>query len=226
MNSKRIVGVVLMIFGAVTAFNGAMTASETKINLGICGIFIGAVLLSFSRQKNFANLFKPYHETLKCLASFLETKVSVYIPPCERLPEGGTFLAVNEDFELDLARIDYSTPVVAGREKEAGLLLKNLGIEIIREAEEQSFEAVSSVLKAMNLIRSARFYEEGVIKIFIDTSVNFCNEDCKLVACPICSSLLMAIAVESRELIAVEKFKVGERIEIFARKIGRVEEWI
>ncbi|MEM4615921.1 MAG: hypothetical protein QXY19_02830 [Archaeoglobaceae archaeon] len=226
MNLKMFAGIGLMISGAIIAFNGAMKASETTINLGICGIFIGAVLFSFSRQRSFANLFKPYHETLKDLAGYLEIKRAIYIPRCKYLPEGGVFLAINEDFELDLARLSYETPIVGGREKEAGILFRNPGIEIINEAEESSFEAISSALRARNLIKSANLYEEEILRIFIDgVAVDFCSGDCRFVACPICSSLLMAIAEESEELLMVEEFKVGERIEILARKIGGVEKW-
>lgn len=227
MNAKRILGIVLMIAGSFIAFFGATSANDSMINTGICGIFIGAVLLSFSKEESLANLFLSYHETFKNLARTFDTKKAVYIPPYKNLPEGGVFLAIREDFDIDLARIDPETIFLSGREKEAGIVLKVPGSEILKELEDTSFEAVSSALKTKKLIKSARLLDGEVIRIFVEgVAVKFCSEDCKLTACPICSSLLLSVAKESGELIAVESFKVGELIEIEAKKIGGVDKWM
>ncbi|MCS7143414.1 MAG: hypothetical protein NZ879_00120 [Archaeoglobaceae archaeon] len=227
MNAKKTIGIILMILGAFIAFYGAMSANESMINVGICGIFIGAVLFSFSKEESLANLFLPYHETFKNLARMFDAKKAVYIPPYKNLAEGGVFLALKEDFEIDLARIDSETIFLSGREKEAGIVLKVPGSEILKELEETSFEAVSSVLRAKKLAKSAKFLDGEVIKILVeDVAVKFCSEDCKLIACPICSSLLLSVAKETGELIMVESFKVSDIIEIEAKKIGGVDRWM
>ncbi|MEM2726762.1 MAG: hypothetical protein QXV61_00700 [Archaeoglobaceae archaeon] len=226
MNVKRSIGIVLMITGSFIALFGATSANESIINTGICGIFIGAVLFSFSKEESLANLFLSYHETFKNLARTFNVRKAVYIPPYKKIPEGGVFLALREDFDIDLARIDSETIFLSGREKEAGIVLKVPGSEILKELEDASFEAVSSALKTKKLLKSAKLIGGEVIRIFVEgVAVKFCSEDCKLTTCPICGSLLLSVAKETGELITVENFKVGEKIEIEAKKIGGVDKW-
>lgn len=226
MNTKRIVGLILMAIGSSIAIFGVLNSKETILNIGICGIFIGAVLFSFSQQKT-QLFFEAYHENLKNLAKFLDIKKAIYIPQNKYLSKGGLFLPIKEDFDIDLARMNYEAPIISGREREAGILLKIPGSEIIETVEEISFESISSALKSANLIKSANFLQNEGIRIFVEgVAVNFCEEDCKKVACPICATLLLSLANELGELIEVSNFKVGKRIEIIARKIGGVEKWM
>jgi len=203
-----------------------MNSTELIVNTGICGAFIGAVVLSFSRERNLSDVFKDYHENLRGFASFFEVKKAVYIPECEALPKGGLFLALNEDFDLDIARLDPKTPILAGRSREAGLVLRPPGSEIVAR-EEKSFEAVASALKAMKLLKSAVLLRGEVEKISVEgVAVDFCSEDCKVLPCPICGSLLLALSIESDELLEVESFRIGEKIEITAKRIGGLERWM
>ncbi|MCS7121048.1 MAG: hypothetical protein NZ895_00365 [Archaeoglobaceae archaeon] len=223
----KLAGILLMILGSAIALIGFFNSKETILNVGVCGTFIGAVLFSFSQQKN-SKFIESYHENLRNLSKFLELKKSIYIPRNKHLPDGAVFLALMEDFEIDLAKMDYERIVISGREREAGMLLKVPGSEILREVEEISFESVASALRYMGLIRSSKIVSSGEdVRILVEgVAVDFCEEYCKVLACPICSNLIFSFANESNELIEVEKFEVGEKIEIHARKIGGVERWV
>ena len=59
-----------------------------------------------------------------------------------------------------------------------------------------------------------------------NAGVDFCSSDCRLIQCPICSSVLLAIAKATGELLAVEELRAGEKIEIKARKLGGIEKWM
>ncbi len=224
VKTSKQIGITMMIAGLAISILGFINSREEIVNLGICAIFIGVVLFSFSREVIVP--FKAYHDNLQSLAKFFEVRKAVIIPPNQLLRDGGIFLTLNEDYEIDPARLEYSTPIISGREKEAGIFIKPPGSELIGELEEISFEAVSSFLKAANLLKSARVFEDEKIKLFAEVNVDFCSESCRIAPCLICSSLLLSISAENNQLLEIEDFRVEERIEVTAKKIGGVERWM
>jgi hypothetical protein len=238
VNRRLASGISLILFGIAICFFAAINANQHLLNAGIGSAVIGTVLMAFSSKKGLENLIAPYHEFLKRLADFMEIKKAVYIPPFEGFPYGAVFLAASEDFEIDLARLDFSSPFVSGREREAGIVLEAAGKEIVKKFEEFAeldlsgygtgiSEICSSVLRALGLARGVEIAEGGELKIEIsDVSVDFCSGECRIIQCPICSSVLLAVAKAAGELIAVEELRTGEKIEIRARKLGGIEKWM
>jgi len=239
VNLKLITGILLILIGISICFFAAISANQHLLNAGIGVAVIGTVLIAFSfTRKGFESLVLPYHEFLKRIGDFLEIRKAVFIPPFEGFPQGAVFLAASDEFEIDLARLDRNIPFVSGREKESGIVLEAPGREIMKKFEEFAefdlsgygigiSEICSSVLRALGLAKEVEIAEGEELKIEIsEVSVDFCSGDCRLIQCPICSSVLLGIAKASGELIAVEDLRVGEKIEIRARKLGGIKEWM
>ena len=248
MKSKYIAGVILISIGAVLAFKGAMDGNQSMINAGIGGVFLGIVVLTFStsdyiKYDAFKAVVLPYVELAKNLANVLELKnKAVYIPPYDNLPEGGIFIPLHENFDLDLAKLDRNTMFITdvGREKEMGLLLTPLGKELMGMYESYSemnftnaglhvVENASAVLRSLGLAKSVTVEENGNrIKVYLDgVRTNTCSKTCEQIACPICSSILLSIAKSLQELILIEEFKFRDGvIEISAKRIGGIDRWM
>lgn len=248
MKTKFIVGSILILIGSTLAFKGAIDGSQNTINIGIGGVFLGIVVFTFStsdyiKYDAFKAVVSPYFEFSRKIADDLGLKNNaVYIPPYDNLPEGGIFIPLHENFDIDLAKFDKNTMFITdvGREREIGLLLPPLGKELLKMYEEYSemdftnagpsiVENSSAVLKSLGLANSVSVVEEdGKIKIYINGVKNDnCSPNCEQIACPICTSLLLAIAKSLQELIAVESFRFdGEFIEISASKIGGIDKWM
>lgn len=238
MNSKLAVGIFLIFTGFSIGFFAVFNANQHLLNAGIGSAIIGAVLTAFSlEKKHFENLFLPYHEFLKRIANFMEIKKAVYIPQLEAFPHGAVFLAVSDEFEMDLARLDPSNPFVSGRKEEAGIVLEAPGKDIMKKFEEFGeidlkgygigvSEICSSVLRVLKLAKEVEIADGNEMKISISDAKDFCSGECRLVQCPICSSVLLAVAKATGELLSVEDFRVGEKIEIRVRKLGGIEKWM
>ena len=239
MNLKLAAGISLILSGIAVAFFAAANANQHLLNAGIGSAVIGTVLIAFSPEKRgFGDLISPYHELLKRVADFMEIKKAVYIPPFEGFPYGAVFLAASEEFEIDPARLDLSSPFVSGREREAGIVLEAPGREILKKFEEFAeldlsnygvavSEICSSVLRALSLAKEVEIADNEELKIAVkDVGVDFCSSDCRLIQCPICSSILLAVAKATGELISVEELRTGEKIEIRARRLGGIKEWM
>jgi len=239
VNRKLAAGIFLLILGIVTGFIATLNANQHLLNAGIGAVVIGTVLIAFSFAKESSeHLILPYHEFLKKVAAFMEIKKAVYIPPFEGFPDGAVFLAASNEFEIDLARLDKGNIFVSGREKESGILLEAPGREIVKKFEEFAevdlkgygtavSEICSSVLKALKLARDVEIFEDDGLRIAIDgVSFGFCSDECRLIQCPICSSVLLAATKAIGELIAVEEIRIGEGIEIRAKKLGGIEKWM
>lgn len=247
MKSKHIAGAILIAIGAVLTFKGAVDGEQSMINAGMGGVFLGVVVLTFStsdyiKYDAFKAVVLPYVELSRNLANALGLRSkAVYIPPYSNLPDGGVFIPLHEDFDLDLAKLDRNTMFITdvGREKEMGLLLTPLGKELMRMYEEYSeidftnaglnaVENASAVLRSLGLAKSVAAEESGEkIKVYVGGVRMDCSITCEQIACPVCSSVLLSIAKSLQELIAVEEFKVDEGfIEISARKIGGIDRWM
>ncbi len=248
MKSKLIAGAMLISIGSALTFKGAVDGNQSMINAGIGGVFLGVIVLTFStsdyiKYDAFKAVVLPYIELSRRFANALELKnKAVYIPPYSNLPEGGVFIPLHDDFDVDLARLDGNTVFITdvGREKEMGLLLKPTGKELMKMYESYSemeftnagiyvVENASAVLRALGLAKSASVEEDGDrIRIYLESvSVEVCSSACEQIACPICSSVLLSIAKSLQELILVENFRFEDGfIVISARKIGGIERWM
>jgi len=238
VNLKLTAGILLVLAGIAIGFMAAMNANQHFLNAGIGVAVIGVILMAFSEKKRFEHLILPYHESLKRIAEFTEVKKAVYIPPFGNFTSVAVFLAASNEFEIDISRLDLNSPFVSGREKEMGILLEAPGKEILKKFEEYAeidlsnygigiSEICSSVLKALELADKVEIEENGDLKITISgAKVDFCSDDCKLIQCPICSSVLSATAKAIGELIAVDDFRVGDKIEIRVKKLGGIERWM
>ena len=227
-------------------FKGAMDATQTLINAGIGGVFLGIVVLSFSgkgcvKYDAFQAIVEPYMGLVTSIASSLELKSkSVYIPPYDNLPDGGVFVPLHDDFEIDLARLDEKTLFITdvGREREMGLLLMPLGRDLMKMYENYSemdfenagvgvVENASAVLRALGLAKSVEIEESGeTLRIYVHGVKQPCSSACKQVACPICCSILLSVAKALQQLILVEDVKSSGHIEIIARKMGGIDRWM
>ena len=239
-----------MVIGVILAFRGAMGENQSLINAGIGGIFLGIIVLTFStsdyiKYDAFKAMVLPYFRLCRRLINTLELKSkAVYIPAYSNLPDGGIFVPLHDDFELDLAKIDENSFFITdvGREREMGLFLAPLGREMMKMYEayaEMDFtnaglhavENASAVLKSLGLATSVTVEERGEqIRVLVaGVKIKICSKACEQVACPICSSILLSIAKSIQELIVVEDFKIEiehELVEITARRLGGINKWM
>lgn len=252
MKGKYIVSSALIIVGTAILGYGAITANQSQINLGIAGIFLGLIVLTFKtseyvKREALDNLASPYIKTLQELVKDLALEGrAVYIPPYENLPNGGTFIPLHEEFDLDLARLDEETVFLTNvsNERQMGLKIRPLGLELLEKYEEHleySLEdtnykevesASSSVLRVLDLAKGVYIDEEdGKFRIVVNTvNREICRKNidyCDQVACPICSSILLSLAKATGELIMADKFSITEHgIEIEAKRLGGVRNWM
>lgn len=248
MERKHIAGGILIAAGVGLALQGAVGSNQSMINAGIGGVFLGIVVLTFSTSEyikydSFKAVSDSYAEALKRLVGSLQLESrAVYIPPYENLPEGGIFLPLHREFDIDLARLDENAMFLTdvGREKEIGLLLPPLGRGLMGMYEgysELDFKyaelvavgsASSSVLASLGLAKSVTIEESGGrVEVSLDGArVDNCSEDCEQSPCPVCSSVLLSIAKSQQELIAVESFGFERGVEISAVKIGGIDRWM
>lgn len=247
---KYIVGGVLIAIGASFAFKGAMEGDQRVINAGIGGIFLGIILLTFSTSEYikydaFKAMVSPYFQLCKGLINTVELKSkAVYIPAYGNLPDGGIFVPLHENFDLDLAKLDENAFFITdvGREREMGLFLAPLGKDLMKMYETYSetdftnaglhaVENASAVLKSLGLATSVIVEErEEKIRVLVEgVKAKICSKTCEQVACPICSSILLSIAKSVQELIVVEGVKIEiehKHVEITVRRIGGINKWM
>ncbi|WP_258083296.1 hypothetical protein [Thermococcus thermotolerans] len=248
MEVKNIVGASLLAAGGSLAVYGFLNLITSYINLGIAGMFLGAVVLTFKSSEYVKKdairlVLSSYGRFSNSFVDNLRLEGNaVYIPPFENLPEGGVFVPLHEDFELDLARIDEETVFLTEipNDRAMGLFLGPLGIELVKKYEEHleyslagtgpgEVEATAgSVLKALGL--AGRVYIEEVengFRVILQPTIPCDAGTCEKMPCPVCSSVLLALARATGELIHVEKVEEKDYgIEISARKLGGVEEWM
>jgi len=249
-NGKYIAGGVLIAMGAAFTFKGAMDGDQSVINVGIGGIFLGVIVVTFSTSEYiktdaFKAMVLPYFQLSKSLINSLKLKsTSVYIPPYGNLPEGGIFIPLHDNFDLDLAKLDEDSLFITdvGREKEMGLFLAPIGKELMKMYEQYSetdftnaglhaVESAAAVLKSLGLAASVVVEDRGTeIRVLVGgMKTELCSQTCEQAACPICSSILLSIAKSIQELVVVESFKIEiehELVEITVRRIGRINKWM
>ncbi|ADT85090.1 hypothetical protein [Thermococcus barophilus] len=252
MKVERLAGIALIITGGSLLIYGAVNANQSLINLGLAGIFLGVVILTFKsheyvKREALDSLTLPYVKALQKIVNDLGLEgKALYIPPYENLKEGGVFIPLHEEFDLDLGRLDDETVFLTNvsSERQMGLSIRPLGLDLLRKYEEhleyslensnyKEVESVSSsVLRALDLANTVYIEEENnSFRIIVSpTNKEICRkniEHCDQVACPICSSILLGLAKASNEVVMSEKFSfVKHGIEIKARKLGGIREWM
>jgi len=247
MEVKNIVSGALVISGGALALHGFLTANTGFINIGIAGAFLGAVVFTFKSSKyvkkealenlleSYAGVFALFSENLALNGN------AVYIPPYENLPKGGLFVPLHENFELDLARLDEDIVFLTDvpNERAMGLFLGPFGASLVEKYEEHLEaplegagtaaveSAAGSVLRSLGLAKRVYIEEGKGFRVVIQPEVECEPKTCEKTPCPICASVLLALAKATGQVLLTEG--VEERdygIEISVRKLGGVEEWM
>ncbi|HDZ36516.1 MAG TPA: hypothetical protein ENH81_06385 [Thermococcus sp.] len=246
MELKYIVSAALGISGGALALKGFLDVNQSYINLGIAGMFLAAVILTlksseYVKKESLEVLLNSQKGLLKSLLSNLRLDgKAVYLPPYENLPWGGIFVPLHEDFDLDPARLDEETFFLTDTpdEKSMGLLMTSLGTALLEKYEEHLEAPISSVpeleasagsvLKALGLASRVHIEEnEDEIRVVITPEISCSPDECEKAPCPLCASVLLGLAKATDNLIGVESFeKKDYGVEIRARKLGGVEEWM
>ena len=246
MELKYIVSAALGISGGLMVLRGFLAANQSYINLGIAGMFLGAVVLTLKSSKYVKKdaadmLLKSHKGFFKDFLSNLKLEGNaVYLPPYENLPKGGIFVPLHEEFDIDPARLDENTFFLTDipDEKSMGLLITSLGKGLLEKYEEHLEAPISSVpelessagsvLRALGLAKRVHIEEnESEIRVVLTPEVSCNPEECEKAPCPICASVLLGLAKATDNLIGVESFeKKDYGIEIKVKKLGGVREWM
>ena len=246
MEAKYISSALLALPGGILAAWGFIHGEAAYINLGLAALFLAAIVPvfkspSYVKRDSLNIMVKSQRNLATSLLDGLALEgKSVYLPPYENLPEGGVFIPLREDFDIDPARFDEGSVFVTDvpDERKMGLLLPTLGKELVEKYEEhlegpltsipEVESAAGSVLKSLNLARRVYIEEgEGEVMAIVTPDFECSPVNCERFPCPVCASILRGIAKASGEVIAVESFSRGKAgVEIKARKMGRVEEWM
>ncbi len=245
---KNVAALSLSIIGGITTVVGLFKENTGLVNMGLAGLFLGVVVFAFKRagyvkRDALTSVMNSYRELLKRIVLDLGLEGNaVYIPPYENLPDGGTFIPLREDFILSLGKLDEETVFLTNvsSEREMGLSIRPTGSDLVKMFEDYSegplegigpegIENVAgAVLRSLNLVKGV-YIEENEDRFKIIVRPDFpCNpKDCEQVACPVCSSILLALAKSTGQLIESESFERKDYgIEIQARKLGGVKEWM
>jgi hypothetical protein len=248
MEPKNVASLILAVLGGVAALVGLILGETKWINLGLAGLFLAVVVYTFKgrgyvKKDGLTAVLGSYRELLRKMVSDLDLEGNaVYIPPYENLPEGGTFIPLREDFSLSLGRLDEETVFLTnvGSEREMGLSIRPTGLELLRKFEEHlegslegsgpaEVESVAgSVLRALDLAKGVYIEEgDGGFRVVVRPDFSCDPEGCEQVACPVCSSVLLALSKATGQLIESESFERKEYgVEIRAKKLGGVREWM
>jgi len=252
MRIERVMGASLTGIGAFLLIYGAISSNQIYVNMGLAGLFLSFVVFTFKskdyvKREALDHFVFPYVRLLRNMVHDLDLEGNaLYIPPYENMPEGGTFIPLHEDFDLDLGRMDEKMVFLTNvaNERQMGLLIRPTGVDLVKKFEEHfegtldgsgpsTVESVaSSVLRAFDLARGVHIDErEGELRVVVKpTNMEICRaniESCNQMACPVCSSILLALAKGTGEVVESESFTIKEYgIEIKAKKIGGVREWM
>jgi hypothetical protein len=170
----------LIAVGIYVLYVGVLYNTISYINLGIAGIFIGLVVLSFV-PSNMIDI-GIYDDTIYSYNLFFENLLknanlikkdtyTIYIPPYENLPDGAVFISSDKNVEQYIGHFDESSPIIYSNfgvlvyppichnfikkfEDYAEMELKNTDLSL-------ALSAVSSCLKANGLIGSMDYEENG-----------------------------------------------------------------
>jgi len=248
METKDAVSIALAVTGGLLSLYGFIQANTRWMNLGIAGAFLGAVVFTFKSGKytkkeavegtisSYRAVFTSFVENLSLEGN------AIFIPPYENLPRGGLFVPLHEKFDLDLARLDEGTVFLTEvpNERAMGLFLGPFGWSLVEKYEEhfdgplegggaETVESVAgAVLRSLGLAKRVFIEEkEDEFRIIVSPEISCEPHHCEKIPCPICASVLLALARATKELIEVEDIEEKDHgIEITVRKLGGVEEWM
>jgi len=248
MKARGASGLTLMITGLALAIYGFMNVKTTLTNLGIAGVFLGLVVLTFKssdyvKKESVQAIMEPYRRIFSTFADnlYLEGN-AVFIPPYENLPRGGLFVPLHDKFELDLARLDEGTVFLTDvpNDRAMGLFLGPFGDPLVEKFEEHfegpldgagsgAVESVAgSVLRYLELANRVYIEEKDRrFRVIIRPTIECKSENCEKIPCPICASVLLALAKGTNQVLAVESVEEKDYgIEVTVRKLGGVEKWM
>jgi hypothetical protein len=174
------IGILLIIIGIYVLYIGITYNIISYINLGVAGIFIGLVVLSFIPSSMID--IGIYDDTVYSYILFFENLLknanlnkkniyTIYIPPYENLPNGAIFVSSDKNMEQYIGHFDENSPIVYSNsgvliyppichnfikkfEDYAEMELKNTDLSL-------ALSAVSSCLRANGLIGSIDYEENG-----------------------------------------------------------------
>ncbi|NJE54582.1 hypothetical protein [Thermococcus sp. 21S9] len=248
MKIKEASGLTLIIIGLALAIYGFVNVKTTITNLGIAGVFLGLIVLTFKsndyvKAESVHAIMEPYRRVFSTFADnlYLEGN-AIFIPPYENLPEGGLFVPLHEKFELDLARLDEGIVFLTDvpNDRAMGLFLGPFGGSLVEKFEEHfegpldgagsgTVESVTgSVLRYLELADRVYIEEnDDGFRIVIRPTIRCRPRNCEKTPCPICASVLLALAKGTNQVLAVESVEEKDYgIEVTARKLGGVEKWM
>lgn len=246
MEEKYIVSVALVVFGGLLALRGFLEANQNYMNLGIAGMFLGAIVLTIKSSKYVKKdsvdiILKAEKDFFRNLLNNLKLEGNaVYLPPYENLPKGGIFAPLHENFDIDPARFDENALFLTDVPNEAsmGLLLPSFGATLLNKYEEhleapiasipEIESAASSVLRGLGLASRVHIDEKGEeLRIIVTPELSCDPQVCEKAPCPICASILLGVAKATDQLIGVQSFqKKDYGVEIMAKKLGGIEKWM
>ncbi|WP_157868125.1 hypothetical protein [Pyrococcus abyssi] len=250
MRKEVISGIMLITIGSITGILGMIYGKMNVLNLGLSGIILGGIVLAiksedYVKRSSLETIVEALQEETKKIVRDLGLEGNaIYIPPTENLPHGAIFIPLYRDYDIDLARISYDTPFLTevSSENQMGLIIGSSAVNLLKKFEEhlegeitsvgEAESASSSVLKALELAESVYIEDVGdSFEVYVEPkNIEFCKrnvKDCRQVACPICASILLALAKGSGELIESESFEiVNKRVRIKAKKLGGAEKWM
>ncbi|UXM85404.1 hypothetical protein [Methanococcus aeolicus] len=168
-NNKIISGICIAI-GIYLIYIGIYYNVVSHINLGVVGIFIGLMILSFV-PSNLIDI-KLYDDSIHYYGEFFEKFIqnnnlngnAIYIPPYTNLPNGGVFILNEEHFKIHLGNFDEETyKITSGNH--SGILITPFPyykfIKSIEEFSNTSFK--SSDLNTTISILSSTLKSQGLI---------------------------------------------------------------
>ena len=170
----------MIAVGIYVLYVGVLYNTISYINLGIAGIFIGLVVLSFV-PSNMIDI-GIYDDTIYSYNLFFENLLknanlikkdtyTIYIPPYENLPDGAIFISSDKNIEQYIGHFDESSPIIYSN---SGVLIyPPLCHNFIRKFEDYAemelkntdlgltLSAVSSCLNANGLIEGIEYEENN-----------------------------------------------------------------
>lgn len=248
METKDAVGYTLILAGLALALYGFFNVEAKLTNLGIAGMFLGLVVLTlkssdYVKRESVITVMEPYRSVFSNFVENLHLDGNaVFIPPYENLPRGGLFVPLHEEFELDLARLDEETVFLTDtpNDRAMGLFLGPFGDSLVKKFEEHfegsldgagvdAVESVAgSVLRYLELAEKVYVEErKGKFKVSVRPTFECSPSNCEKIPCPVCASVLLALAKGTGQILNVESLERKERdVEVVLKRLGGAEEWM
>ena len=234
-NTMKTTGVILIVFGAVLLINGYLKSIIYFINLGIGLIVVGWILFIFGYDKYIeyditSNIFNDYIDLIKILIKQWDIKTgSIIIPPRKNLKNGCICLSSNENFKVNLRKVDNNTLSVNSGKKEIGFFLSPLGKGIKNLLKEyrgdyeippedrdindllEELEYLLTLLQVGGDVRVEMKKDIITISYRIEDN-SLCKklqkEDlCRKYPCPVCGAMLLVVVEFLNKMLKIESIR-------------------